>query len=332
MYAPSLAGRVLRLLLESTGPRSGQEMAGKLGVSRAAVGKAVTSLREQGLRVEARPRLGYQLQEEPPDPLPVRLEARLRPGSLGLPLYHYAELDSTNLEARRQAEAGAVHGACFVAESQTAGRGRLGRAWLAPPGSSLLFSLLLRPGWPLKRVFLLNNVISLAVCRAVENLTGLCPLVKWPNDVFLRGGKLAGVLTEFMGRSEMAEHVVVGVGLNVNQDEDYLASLESPAASLFSATGQLWDRGLVLAAVLAQATTLWLQLAEGREDRVLAEYQERSMILGREITVKDGDELRKGRVEGFTPEGNMLLVTERGTLTISHGDVTLAKHDLEKII
>ena len=169
------AANVLRLLLEAKAPRSGQEMGGLLGCSRAAVGKAVAALRDQGFVIEARSRAGYSLVSEPHGLNAARVEARLPLGCLGSPLVYLAETDSTNLEARRRAEAGAAHGVCITAEFQTAGRGRLDRAWSAPKGSSLMFSLLLRPKLTLDRVFVLNNIISLAICRAVEQHCGVRP-------------------------------------------------------------------------------------------------------------------------------------------------------------
>ncbi len=321
--APSPAALVLRLLLASDGPHSGQEMARRLGCSRAAVGKAVAALRGQGFVIDAKPRSGYLLRSEPEPVLPARVEARLAPGSLGLPFWHFGEIDSTNLEARRRAEAGAPHGACLAAERQSAGRGRLGRTWSAPSGTSLLWSLILRPDWGLARVFLLTNLAALAVCRAVEQASDLRPLVKWPNDVYLDGAKLAGVLTEFTCRAERVEFVAVGVGLNVNQTAAQLNALDQPAASLRAASGHTWDRAVLLAAVLGQMDALYRQLREQGPEVVLAEYQRRSLLLGKTVQVREGEVLRRGEVTGFGPDGSLLLREKDGVHEVRHGDVSL---------
>ncbi len=324
MHTPSRPAQVLRLLLEADGPRSGEEMGEVLGCSRAAVGKAVAALRQQGFSISARSNQGYQLVSEPGSVLPVRVEARLEPGSLGLPLYHFETIDSTNLEARRRAEAGAPHGACLVAEHQSAGRGRLDRRWLAPKGSCLLFSLILRPRLHLEQVFGLTNLAAVAICRAVEGMSPLEPRIKWPNDVFLQGAKLAGILTEFTSRAEQVEFVVVGVGLNVNLTPGQLAKLPAPAASLKAATKRPWDRALLLARILAEAHALYTRAAAGDWQALAAEYAARSLLCGRRVTVRDGETIRTGIARGIDPRGALLLEEGPGRVSpISHGDVSL---------
>jgi len=326
--SPSTPGAVLRLLLEAGTPRSGQEMARRLGCSRAAVGKAVASLRAQGFVIEARPRRGYRLVSEPQEVLPARVEARLRPGDLGLPLLHFPRIDSTNLEARRRCEGRGgpplPHGACLVAEHQSAGRGRLDRRWLAPPRTCLLFSLVLRPPLALERVFALTNLAAVAVCLAVEEAGGLKPAIKWPNDVFLQGRKLAGILTEFASRAERLEYAVVGVGLNVNLTPSQLRRLPAPAISLKAATGRAWDRAVLLARILRHASDLYRK-ATARGWRELARhYRHRSLIWGRRVVVRDGEQVRQGRVQAVEPDGTLRLRLRSGrVISIRHGDVSL---------
>lgn len=324
MDSISRGAQILRLLLEAQGPRSGEEMGESLGCSRAAVGKAVAALRQQGFGIEARSNQGYTLTSEPKDLLAVRVEARLEPDSLGIPFLHFQELDSTNLEARRQAEAGVPHGACLAAEHQSAGRGRLDRRWLAPKGTCLLFSLILRPQLRLDQVFGLTSLAALAVCRAVESLSGLEPLIKWPNDVFLEGKKLAGILTEFTSRAENLEFVVVGVGLNVNLTARQLDKLPAPAASLKAATGHLWDRSVLLARILGEASQLYSQAKPTALPNMTREYAERSLLAGRQVTVRDGADLRKGIARGIDESGALLLEESPGQIrAIRHGDVSV---------
>ncbi len=324
METISRAAQVLRLLLEAKGPRSGEAMGVSLGCSRAAVGKAVSSLRQQGFDIQARSNQGYTLSAEPKELLATRVEARLDSGSLGIPFSHFQELDSTNLEARRQAEAGAPHGACLAAEHQTAGRGRLDRRWLAPEGTCLLFSLILRPQLRLDQVFGLTSLAALAVCRAVESLSDLQPLIKWPNDVFLNGSKLAGILTEFTSRAENLEFVVVGVGLNVNLTPGQLAKLPAPAASLKAATGKPWDRAMLLARILAEASQLYSQAAPDSLPDMSEEYASRSLLAGRKVTVRDGDKVRSGIARGIDDYGALLLEESPGQISvIRHGDVSV---------
>ena len=307
MHEPSRPAQVLKLLLESDRERSGQEMGEMLGCSRAAVGKAVTALREQGFVIDARSRQGYRLAAEPDGVLPARVEARLKPGGLGLPLWHFARIDSTNLEARRRAEAGAPHGACLAADFQSAGRGRLDRHWESPVGLSLLFSLILRPALSLDKAFSLTNLVALALCRAIERASDLRPMIKWPNDVYIEERKAAGILTEFTSRAEMLEFVVVGVGLNVNQTPAQLKKLPAPASSLRRASGRKWDRGLLLAEILKQATILYQTFAAGRADALTGEYQSRSLLQDRRVSVREGDAVRTGYARGLAADGSLVL-------------------------
>jgi BirA family biotin operon repressor/biotin-[acetyl-CoA-carboxylase] ligase len=326
MSQSATAPGVLRVLLNAQGPSSGEAIGQRLGCSRAAVGKAVKTLREQGFEIEARTRLGYVLQKEPPALLPARMEARLSPGGLGLPYYHFKELDSSNLEARRRAEGGAPHGACICADFQSAGRGRLDRRWLAPPGACLLFSLILRPTLGLHMVFGLTNLMALAVCRAVESLCGLEPRIKWPNDVYLNGAKLCGILTEFTARAEKVEFVVVGPGINVNLSAGQLADMPAPAASLMEASGKSWDRALILAGILKELDHLYPMFMGPDPASLSGEYARRSMTIGQRIAVRDGEVVKKGRALGVEPDGALRLETAPGQVSlIRHGDVSVIK-------
>jgi BirA family biotin operon repressor/biotin-[acetyl-CoA-carboxylase] ligase len=320
---PTRAAQVLSLLLAADGPRSGQEMAGLLGCSRAAVGKLIEGLRGAGFNIEARSNSGYVLMAEPAGLLPARVEARLTPGGLGLPFIHLAEIDSTNLEARRRAEAGLAHGACLAADFQSAGRGRLDRRWRAPRASCLLFSLLLRPALALGEVFSLTNLAAVAVCRAVEGMSDLKPQIKWPNDVYLDGRKLAGILTEFTCRAERLDHVVVGVGLNVNPTAAQLAKVPAPAASLRAASGRVWDRALLMAAILGQADSLYRALLAGERDELTAAYNARSWLQDRQVQVRDGEKVRVGIARGVAADGALLLEEKGQVVTIHHGDVSV---------
>jgi len=298
-------------------------MAERLGCSLAALGKLVGGLRATGFDIEAKPNSGYTLLSEPAGLLPARVEARLASGSLGLPFIHLAEIDSTNLEAQRRAEAGLGHGACLSADYQNVGRGRLDRRWQAPRASCLLFSLLLRPGLALSKVFSLTNLAAVAVCRAVEDMSELGPMIKWPNDVYLDGRKLAGILTEFTYQDERLDHVVVGVGLNVNLTAAQLAKVPAPAASLSTASGRVWDRALLMIAILGQADAFYRTLMAGDGEELTAAYNARFWLQGRRIQMRDGQAVREGVARGVAANGALLLQENGRTVAISHGDVSV---------
>lgn len=223
----------------------------------------------------------------------------------------FASLDSTNRYLLDLAAAGAPDGLVAVADEQTAGRGRLGRTWVAPPGASLLVSLLLRPRVTVDRRHLVVTAAALAAVEAVAAVAGFDALVKWPNDLVVDDRKLAGILAEAAGSA-----VVVGMGLNVHWDElpADLASLAT-ACNLCGAPGV--DRGELLAA--------WLVGLDHRLDAlesVTAEARGRSATLGRRVRVELPTEVFEALAVDLDPAGHLVVRTDDGTArTVAAGDV-----------
>ena len=209
--------RVCRALQESGDYLSGQELSRTLGISRAAVWKAVEALRRQGYDIEARTGRGYRLIGAPDFLSRETVEQYLHRTRENL---HVLEtVDSTNSFCRRLALEGAPDGTAVLADCQTAGRGRRGRSFQSPAGKGLFFSILWRPDCAPEELLPLTALSAVAVCRAIQRATGVRPQIKWPNDLVLGGRKLAGILTEMSleGESGHVSHVVVGIGINVHQ-------------------------------------------------------------------------------------------------------------------
>ena len=210
---------VLALLREQEGAFvSGEEISHRLGLSRAAIWKAVDALRREGYTVEARTGRGYRLLDAPD----VLTEPEIRrflgeTARVGRTLVCLAEVDSTNLRARQLAAEGAADGTVVVADRQTAGRGRLGRSFQSPGGQGIYLTALLRPDLPPERLSPVTAMAGVAVCRAVERLCGVSPGLKWPNDPVLDGKKLCGILTELSleGETARVQELVLGIGINV---------------------------------------------------------------------------------------------------------------------
>lgn len=243
--------RILDLLGEDGAWRSGEELAGLLGVSRAAIGKHAAALRRAGHVIMASTRKGYALlvRHEPVDEAAVRRRLRTRlVGRTGW--RNLAEAASSNNEAIAWALAGAPAGAVVTAERQTGGKGRIGHAWFSSP-HGLHFSLILRPGTADESA-ILGRMLS-AIGRAVEIEAGVKTSIKRPNDLLADGRKIAGVLTESGLRGDAPDWLVVGVGCNVNvQPEEFPAAIKAKAASLYEITGRAVSRNALLAAILNQ--------------------------------------------------------------------------------
>lgn len=230
--------------------------------------------------------------------------------SFGAPHRHYRRTDSTNTRAKQLAEAGAPHGTVVTAAEQTEGRGRQGRVWTAPPGKALLYSAILRP---LDRRHLLPLAVPLAVCTAAEQMrAGIECEVKWPNDVWLEGLKLAGVLIEAKPQDDWA---VIGVGLNLAiEPHEFPPELRHPATSLGAGTSTETAR---------QELDAQLDRWVGEEPAcVLAEFRARDALRGREITWDGGS----GVADGVDDRGNLVAVTLDGdSVVLGAGEIHLTR-------
>lgn len=253
------------------------------------------------------------------------IKAALRTVWVGRHLIYYSVIGSTNDEAKRLAEEDAPEGALVIADYQTAGRGRLDRWWWSSPGSSLLLSLVFRPAFLAPhQVQRLTMVCSLAICDAVAEVTGLAAAVKWPNDVLVDGHKVCGLLAELGFAGPRLDHVVVGIGLNVNVSflGDDVPALMAPATSLKAASGREVSRLRVLAALLRHVEARYECLRAGALPH--DEWQSRLATLGQEVQVTMTDRVLIGLATGVDANG-ALLVQRAGSEVerVLAGDVTL---------
>ncbi len=254
------------------------------------------------------------------------IAAALTTHYLGRPALYFPQVGSTNDVAHERATAGAAEGLTVVADEQTAGRGRLDRRWWAPPGSSLLMSLLLRPPLPPDRAGQLTMCLGLAAVEGIEAVTGLRPALKWPNDLLLDGRKLGGMLTELHLDGERLEYAVLGLGINVNMtfnegrrtrdqgDSSFVfrppSGLVDTAISLSMALGHSADRLALLAAILARCEAWYDRLLRGRSPHEA--WAARLDTLGRRVAVTTAAGTWVGLAAGVTPDGALLVRDEAG--------------------
>lgn len=316
--------RLLADLRSAAGPLSGAAEASRLGVSRAALWKHVEALRRLGYVIDAAPRAGYRLVSAPDRPFPWEVRAGLRTKRFGQQAHFFETTGSTQDACRALADAGAPEGTLVVAETQSAPRGRLGRAYVTPPGG-LWFSLLLRPERAPEEIILLSLVAAVAVHGAVQEGTGLRPTVRWPNDLLLDGRKIAGILIELQSEQDALRYVILGVGLNVNvRAEDFPAGLRPIATSLLEALGHEVPRVALLQRLLERLEAQYDRyLAEGPEP-VLEAWLRLPNILGQRVTVYAPGETWSGRATGLDHEGALLVQADDGGMRrVLAGDVRL---------
>jgi BirA family biotin operon repressor/biotin-[acetyl-CoA-carboxylase] ligase len=242
---------------------------------------------------------------------------------LGRHIHYFKELDSTNRVAEELARQGAAEGTAVLAERQLSGRGRQGRTWHSPSGVGLYSSLILRPVLPPNQVQLLTLAVAVAVVGAISAQTALSPKIKWPNDILIRGKKVAGILTEAEAEAEQIAHVVVGVGINVNHTAAELGRpLEALATSLRLEVGRLVERSALAAQLFVELENWYEWLKMGNSSLILDEWRRHAATLGRRVRVLLGQTTVEGTALDVTNEGALLVERKDGSRTMVHaGDV-----------
>lgn len=276
---------VLSLLRNEGAFLSGEEISRRLGLSRTAVWKAVDVLRREGYEIEARTGLGYRLAAAPDALTEAEIRSFLgETAVVGRELRCFAELDSTNNYLKTQTAA--PDGTAAVADSQTAGRGRMDRSFQSPKGRGIYLSVLLRPPLPPERLLPVTALAGVAVCAAVERVCGVRPGLKWPNDPVLNGKKLCGILTEMSLEAETGrvQSLVLGIGVNVGQGpEDFSPEVREMATSLLQALGQPVSRPRLTAALLEELDRAYAALLAGDLSAYLAAYRRDCVNLGKTV-------------------------------------------------
>lgn len=326
----SLDARILSSLRAAKdGSVAGTDLANSLGVSRAAVWARIEEMRQLGYEIEASPHHGYRLISVPDvlhaDDLISRLpEHRI----VGRDIRVFQETTSTNDVVEKFARDGVSEGVVVFAESQSKGRGRMGRRWMSPPGKGLWFSLLLRPKLRPTAVTQITVIAATALVRAIQKETGLIPDIKWPNDIWINGRKVAGVLTEMSAELDTVKHVTLGIGLDVNLEEkDMPPELRQIASSLCIETGHKLDRAEMAATLLRELEFDYERISRGNFEAVADEWEQRCITVGRQVSINLGLKVLKGRAEALDGDGALLLRSEHGHLErIIGGDVTLEKN------
>ncbi|RME37315.1 MAG: biotin--[acetyl-CoA-carboxylase] ligase [Deltaproteobacteria bacterium] len=314
---------LLRLLRDAgNGHVSGAAISRALGMSRAAVWKQMEALRALGYQIEAVPNRGYRLVSEPDRLGEEQVRSRLFGRTVGKRVVCFDQTDSTNIQALHQVEEGAEEGTVLIADAQQAGKGRLGRGWISPPGVNLYTSIILRPDIPPWRAPQLTFVAAVALVRAIEEVCGLSARVKWPNDVLVGGAKVAGVLSELLADMDRVRAVVIGIGLNINMKADQLpANLRYPATSLALAAGRDWSRLEVACALYRHLDDLYRVYLDQGFDPVRLAWESSCDLVGRQVQVTSGDEVFLGRFAGVDADGALLLAGGGVEKRILAGDI-----------
>ncbi len=319
---------LIALRAADNGGVSGAELSQELGISRAAIWARIEELRQLGYEIEASPVLGYRLVSSPDLLHADDLLARLgKTKVVGRDIRVFEQTTSTNDVVEKLARDGVKEGVVVFAESQTKGRGRLGRVWTSPTRKGLWFSILLRPDLRPQETTQLTVAAATALWRAIHEETGLAPEIKWPNDILIRGRKVVGILTELSAEVDRVKHVTLGVGVDVNLTaNEFPVELRKIATSLRIESGELVSRADLATTILRELDRDYARVCAGKFSEVADEWEEQCSTIGQRVVISMGDRRLRGRAESLDDDGALRLRTEHGRLErIIGGDVTLEK-------
>jgi BirA family biotin operon repressor/biotin-[acetyl-CoA-carboxylase] ligase len=307
---------------------SGADLSQKLGISRAAIWARIQELRALGYDIQASPHLGYRLLSSPDLLHADDLTSRLgKTRVIGRDIHVFQETTSTNDVIERFARDGMKEGVVVFAESQTKGRGRLGRKWLSPSAKGLWFSVLLRPSLRPQEATQLTVASATALRRAIQKQTGLKPGVKWPNDILVDGRKAAGILTEMAAEVDRVKHLILGIGVDVNMNSgDFPADLRKTVTSLKIEMDKPVSRSELAVEVLRELDVDYHRVCSGEFAAVADEWEEHCTTIGQVVSIQTGNRHVRGRAEALAEDGALLVRTDHGHLErIVGGDVILEK-------
>ncbi|MFP8879582.1 MAG: biotin--[acetyl-CoA-carboxylase] ligase [Myxococcota bacterium] len=334
------------LVLEALRRADGKTCSGQLlsqlqGVSRAQVWKHVESLRARGYQIDAEAGEGYRLTRTPDRLYAEEILAELDTRWLAREVHHFDEIDSTNRVALELARSGCAQGTTIVAESQSAGRGRLGRSFFSPPGTNLYTSIVLRPAittaaapsWILASAAAVATTIAGWLTESAGSHAGDTVEIKWPNDVLISGLKTSGILMELGAEATRVEFLVLGIGINLNVDrEEFPDEFRSRATSLYSHSGHRVDRVAFARHLYGNLERIFDACGSRGFDAVRPEFESRFRMPGRHVTVCEFDGSRlEGTAIGIDVDGALRIRCDgqpAGTgeeVRVIAGDVTLAK-------
>ncbi|GAA0347822.1 bifunctional biotin--[acetyl-CoA-carboxylase] synthetase/biotin operon repressor [Bacillus carboniphilus] len=292
---------------------SGQAIADNLGCSRTAIWKYIDSLKKDGYEIEAVRNKGYRLVDQPNLVKEYEIQRDLHTKTLGKKVYYHDTVTSTQKIAHELAGQGAQEGTLVIADQQESGRGRMDRQWYSPKGTGVWMSLILRPKLLPTQTPQFTLLTAVAVAQSIEEVTGITPDIKWPNDLLIRGKKCTGILTELQAEADQVRYMIIGIGINVNQDaSDFPEELQEIATSLKMVKKQEIPRAKLVQEILRRLEKLYdLYIQLGFEPIKLL-WESYSTTIGKTINARTMNRNIVGKAIGLSHDGVLLLEDEEG--------------------
>lgn len=299
--------KILHILRNTQGYVSGQQLCDELGVSRTAVWKVINQLKEDGYEIEAVRNRGYRILEAADVLNGSEIKSRLHTQMMGKEVYYQSEIDSTNSWMKRLAEEGAQAGSVTIADMQSRGKGRRGRVWVTPFGTSIPFSVLLRPDIRPERASMLTLVMGLCVAQAIHELYDLKTGIKWPNDVVVHDKKICGILTEMTMQAEYIDSVIIGTGINANMQE-FSPELADKATSLRNELGRPVKRADIVVKILEIFEEKYQIFLRTQDlSGLIEDYHGYLLNRDKEVRVLQPGDEHTGVARGIDEMGNLIV-------------------------
>ena len=319
---------LLKRLFEAEGlPVSGQEIADQFGLSRTAIWKYVKELEQDGYEIGTIRKKGYYLITSPDKVNSGNIKKHLKTKSFGRAIHYFETCKSTQLIAHDEAQNGAEDGTVIISEEQTLGKGRMSRPWDSAASKGVWMSVIIRPSLTPQQAPQMTLVAAVAVTRAIVDVTGINPDIKWPNDILINGKKVTGILTELQADPDRVKAIILGIGINVNQNEtDFPDEIKTIATSLAIELGTQVNRAKLIARTLEfleQYTELYVTHGFGPIKLLWEGY---SNTVGKRIRATMLNETLEGTAIGISDEGMLKIKLDDGTIRgIYSADIEIKK-------
>lgn len=324
MIAEAILTLLKREKKSASGGLSASFLSSSLNLPLHSIYEGIEELRRLGYKIEAQRGKGFKLLSVPDTFIPLEIKDNLKTKILGKEIFSYRALKSTNDLAYRLAEEKVPEGTLIVAEKQTAGKGRMGRKWFSPPEKGIWMSLVLRPDIPPSKAPGLSLCTSLALAQTIKEKTELEAKLKWPNDCLIGGKKVAGILLELSAELDRVNFVIIGIGINVNQElNDFPKNLKGKATSIYLEAGEKLSRIEFLRSFLKNLEKIYINFKTFGLRYYQEEIKKYSTLLGKKVKLLYGKEKLKGTVKDIDENGSLILETRKGKRVITAGEVTL---------
>src|SRR5690625_1727804 len=294
---------------------SGQQLSNELNISRSAIWKHMNELKKDGYEIEGKARKGYRIISYPNKLSENTIQWGLSTNWLGKKVHHREVIDSTQKLAHQLALDGVEHGTIVIADEQTDGKGRTGRPWQSNKSQGIWMSIILRPNILPYLAPQLTLLTATVLARVLDDFADITPQIKWPNVILINGKKIAGILTEMQAEQDKVLYVIVGIGLNINQEEkDFEQQLAATSTSLRMETDKNWSLLPIIQQIIHQFEQKYESFIEHGFSKVKNEWEQYGFKINERLQIKSGHKQWEGLFLGIAEDGALLAKNEAGDI------------------